>query len=172
MIGKFLNKKPRLASTTFVAPDAILLGAVEIGEYSSIWYGVIARADINVIKIGSYTNIQDGTIIHVDDDLPAHIGDYVTVGHGAIVHGSRIEDHALIGMGAIILNGATVSKGAVVAAGSVVCENFVVPEYALAMGAPARIKRMLTKEEKKKNAHWAEKYAALSQEYKKMGRVE
>ena len=166
MIGKFLNVKPKVANTSFIAPGSQLVGAVEVGEYSSIWFNVVARADINEIKIGSHTNIQDGAVLHVEDSLGVYVGDYVTIGHNAIIHACRIGDCSLIGMGAIILNGAEIGKGSLVAAGSVVCENFKVPDYTLVMGTAAKIKRQLTEEERKANMHWSEKYSKLSQEYR------
>src|SRR4030042_6744316 len=166
MIGKYLERKPKISETAFVAPGALVLGAVELGKYCSIWFGVVARADINKISIGSYSNIQDGSVIHVDDEQGVHIGHYVTVGNGAILHACRIKEYCLIGMGAIILNNAEVGEGALVAAGSVVCEKYKVPEGTLAMGAPAKIVRDLTKTERDEHIYWAKKYARLSQEYK------
>lgn len=166
MIGKYLKRKPIIPATAFVAPGALVLGAVEMGKYCSIWFGVVIRADINKISIGSYSNIQDGSVIHVDDDKGVDIGNYVTVGHSAILHACRIKDYCLIGMGAIILNNASIGKGALVAAGSVVCEKFKAPEGTLVMGAPAKVVRDLTKAERDKHIYWAKKYARLSQEYK------
>ena len=167
MIGKFLHKAPNVAKTSFIAPSAQLIGAVLVGEYASIWFGVVARADINKIKIGAYTNIQDGAILHVEDDRALYIGDHVTVGHGAILHACHIEDYALIGMGAIVLNGAQIGKGSIVAAASLVTKNFKAPPYRLIMGTPAKVIRRLTEDEKRENICWAKKYAKLSQEYKK-----
>ena len=141
MIGKFLNTTPKIAKKSFVACNARLIGAVEIGEYSSIWYNVIARADINRIKIGSYTNVQDGSILHVDNNLSVTIGNYVTIGHGVIIHGCNIGDGTLIGMGAILLNEAHIGKNSVVAAGSIVTKNFKSSEGSLIMGSPAKIIR-------------------------------
>ncbi|OGX27519.1 MAG: gamma carbonic anhydrase family protein [Omnitrophica WOR_2 bacterium RIFCSPHIGHO2_01_FULL_49_10] len=169
MIAKFLNRKPKIAKTAFVAPDAQLIGSVEIGGHSSIWFNVVARADINKIKIGSYTNIQDGSVLHVDDELGVHIGDHVTVGHNAIIHACRIGDHALVGMGAIILNGAEIGKGSIVAAGGVVRENSKIEDYTLVAGVPARVIRKLSEEEKKENIYWAKKYSSLAEEYKRKG---
>jgi gamma-carbonic anhydrase len=167
MIGKFLHKAPQIAKTSFVAPSAQLIGAVRVGEYASVWFNAVARGDINRIEIGAYTNIQDSAILHVEDDIGLYIGEYVTVGHGAILHACHIEDCALIGMGAIILNGARIGKGSIVAAGSVVTKDFKAPGYRLIMGVPAKVVRKLTEDEKRENIHWARKYAKLSQEYKK-----
>ncbi len=167
MIAKFLNKKPKIAKTAYVAPGVRLIGEVEIGEHSSIWFNVVVRADINKIKIGDYTNIQDGCVLHVADELGVYIGDRVTIGHNVIIHACRIGDYALIGMGAIILNGAKIGMGSIVAAGSVVCENSKIEDYSLAMGVPARVIRKLSEGEKKENIYWAEKYSNLAKEYKK-----
>jgi len=167
MIAKFLNRKPKIDKTAVVAPDAQLIGAVEIGGRSSIWFNVTARADINKIKIGSRTNIQDGSVLHVADELGVYIGDNVTVGHNAIIHACRIGDYALVGMGAIILNGAKIGKGSIVAAGSVVRENSKVEDYTLVAGVPAKVIRRLSEGEKKENVYWAKKYSNLAKEYKR-----
>lgn len=171
MIGKFLRNAPRIAKTSFIAPSAQLIGAVIVGEYASVWYNVVARADINKIEIGAYTNIQDAAILHVEDDRGLYIGDHVTVGHGAILHACRIEECVLIGMGAIILNGARIGKGSIVAAGAVVTKDFSAPDYQLIMGVPAKAVRKLTEREKRKNVHWAGKYAGLSREYRERERI-
>jgi len=167
MIGKFLNIVPKIADHSFIAGSADIIGAVEIGKYSSVWFKVVARADINRIKIGSYTNIQDGCVLHVDDDEDLRIGNYVTVGHNCILHACDIGDASLIGMGAIILNGAKIGKGAIVAAGALITKDFEVPAYNLVMGAPGKVIRRLTEDEKKKNIYWAKKYALLIPEYKR-----
>lgn len=166
MITKFLNRKPKIAKTAFLAQGVELIGWVTVGEHSSIWFNTVVRADINRIKIGCYTNIQDGSVLHVADTLDVTIGNYVTIGHNAIIHACEICDYALIGMGAIILNGSKIGKGAVLAAGSVVCENSKIDDYSLAMGIPAKVIRKLTEEEKKENIYWAKKYSNLAKEYK------
>jgi len=165
MIGRFLRKLPRVAKTSFIAASAQLIGAVRVGEYASVWFNVVARADINGIEIGAYTNIQDSAILHVEDNQGLYIGKYVTVGHGAILHACHIGDGVLIGMGAIILNGARIGKGSIVAAGSVVTEGFKAPSDQLIMGVPARVVRKLTGQENRKNIYWAKKYVKLSREY-------
>lgn len=166
MIGTFLHKGSCVPKTSFIADSAQLIGAVSVGEYASVWFGVVARADINEIEIGAYTNIQDAAVLHVEDDWPLYIGKYVTVGHGAILHACHIEDYSLIGMGAIVLNGARIGKGSVVAAGSVVTEGFKAPCDHLIMGVPAKVIRKLTDQEKRKNIYWAKKYVKLSREYR------
>lgn len=169
MIGKFLNTGlAGIAPTSFIAPSADIIGAVEIGKYSSIWYNVVVRADINRITIGDYTNVQDGSVLHVDDDADLRVGDYVTIGHNAVLHGCRVGDGSLVGIGAIILNGAVIGKGSIVAAGALVTKGFKAPDYTLVMGSPGKIIRTLTEEEKKKNIYWAKKYSKLILEYKRI----
>src|SRR3989338_9623744 len=171
MIGRFLRAAPHISKTSFIASSAQLIGAVRVGEYASVWFNVVARADINKIEIGAYTNIQDSAVLHVDDDRGLNIGEYVTVGHGAILHACRIEDFALIGMGAIVLNGACIGKGSIVAAGSVATKDFKTPGYQLIMGAPAKAVRQLAEHEKRENIYWAKKYVKLSGEYRERKRI-
>ncbi len=167
MIGKFLKIAPKIAIPSFIAPTCDIIGAVEIGKNSSVWFRVVIRADINRIKIGSYTNVQDGSVLHVDDDEGIDIGSFVTIGHNCVLHACHIADSALIGMGAIVLNGARIGKGSIVAAGALVTKGFNVPAYTLVMGVPAKVVRRLTEEEKKENIYWAKKYSKLIPEYKK-----
>ncbi|MCK4232749.1 gamma carbonic anhydrase family protein [candidate division WOR-3 bacterium] len=132
-----------VAKRCFIAAGAHLIGQVELGEFSSVWYNAVLRGDINYIKIGRETNIQDNCVLHVTHELPVIIGDRVTVGHGAVVHGCEIADDCLIGMGAIILDGAKIGKGSVIAAGAVVRERMEVPPHSLVVGIPGTIKRTL-----------------------------
>lgn len=129
----------RLAPTAFIAPGAILVGDVSIGEQASVWYGCVLRGDIEPIEIGARTNIQDGSVVHVDIDQPAIVGADVTIGHRSVIHGCVVEDGALIGMGAVVLSGARIGAGALVAAGAVVKERFVVPPRTLVAGVPGKI---------------------------------
>jgi len=138
------STEPRVAATAFVAPSADVIGDVEIGENSSIWFQVVLRGDVAPIRIGASTNIQDGTIVHGFPHLPVSIGDWVTVGHRAVLHACTVENHCLIGIGAIVLNNARIGEGSIVAAGALVVENTVVPPNSLYLGAPARLKRQLT----------------------------
>ncbi|TEB15971.1 2,3,4,5-tetrahydropyridine-2,6-dicarboxylate N-acetyltransferase [Pelotomaculum sp. FP] len=135
--------KPKIDETVFIAPGAIVVGRVEIGPNSSIWYNSVVRADVDTITIGSRTNIQDGSILHEHTGFPLVIGDRVTVGHRALLHGCTIEDDAYIGMGVIVLNGAHVGAGAVVGAGSLVLQGQRIPAGMLAMGLPAKVVREL-----------------------------
>jgi len=131
------------AKRCFIAAGAQLIGQVQLGELSSVWYNAVIRGDINYIKIGRETNIQDNCVLHVNHDLPVIIGDRVTVGHGAIIHGCVIEDDCLIGMGATVLDGARVGTGSVIAAGAVVRERMEIPPHSLVVGVPGVIKRTL-----------------------------
>ena len=126
---------------SWVAPNATVLGDVTLGEGSSVWYGCVIRGDTDKISIGAQTNIQDLTMVHVDEGVPCTIGARVGVGHRAIIHGCTIEDECLIGMGAVILNRAVIGTGSVVAAGAVVPEGMVVPPGSLVMGVPGRVVR-------------------------------
>src|SRR3989338_1185648 len=124
---KYILRKPKVSAKAFIAKGAKLIGEVSVGNYSSVWYNTVIRADINTIVIGSYTNIQDGCILHVADDLGVKIEDFVTVGHGAILHACIVKKNSLIGSGAIVLNGARIGQESLVAAGSLVPPNFIAP---------------------------------------------
>jgi len=142
------GKKPRLGQGVFVAENATLIGDVEIGNDCSIWFGTVIRGDVNHIRIGSRTNIQDNCVLHVTHDThPTIVAEEVTIGHGAIVHGCTIKRGALIGMGARVLDGAVVGECALVAAGAVVSEGMRVAPRTLVAGVPAKEKRPLTEKE-------------------------
>src|SRR5208282_428786 len=126
MIEDLGMSEPRITDTAFVAGSADIIGDVEIGENSSIWFQVVLRGDVAPIRVGANTNIQDGTIVHGFPNSPVTIGDWVTVGHRAVLHACTVEDHCLIGMGAIILNNARIGEGSIVAAGALVVENTVI----------------------------------------------
>jgi gamma-carbonic anhydrase len=157
--------EPQIHSNSFVAKSADIIGDVHIGEDSSIWYQAVLRGDINKISIGDRTNIQDGCILHLENDLGCIVGNDVTVGHGAILHGCTIQDGVLIGMGATILNGAVVKKGAVVGAQALVKEGQIVEANELVVGLPA--KKVKTLENSyETNVEWAQKYVKLSKIHK------
>jgi carbonic anhydrase/acetyltransferase-like protein (isoleucine patch superfamily) len=145
---------PRLlrVGRAFVASTASVTGDVVLGEGVTLWYGVVARGDDARITIGARSNVQDNSVVHVDVDTPTEIAEDVTVGHGAIVHGARVERYALIGMGAILLSGCVVREGAVVGAGALVPEGFEVPAYSLVVGLPARVVKALDPEERRRVA--------------------
>ncbi|RAP29866.1 gamma carbonic anhydrase family protein [Candidatus Marinamargulisbacteria bacterium SCGC AG-414-C22] len=159
---KIQTKKCELPSTIFVAPNATVVGNVSVGNQSSIWYGAVLRGDINHIVIGERTNIQDGCILHLENDIPCVVGDDVTIGHGAIIHACTIEEGVLVGMGAIILNGAVIKKGAVIGAGAVVKEHTIVPAGTLWAGVPAKQIKKYEINPYEKNVAWAQKYVELA----------
>jgi carbonic anhydrase/acetyltransferase-like protein (isoleucine patch superfamily) len=146
-IFPYLNKMPKIASDVFLAPGVKIIGDVKIGEGSSIWYNSIIRGDINYIRIGSLTNIQDNCVLHVTGKNPLIVGNKVTVGHSAILHGATIMDLTLIGIGGIVLEGSVIEEKSIVAAGAVVKPDFIVPSGKLAAGVPAKVVRNLTNDE-------------------------
>ena len=168
----FKEIMPGIADDVFIAPGAWVIGDVVIARGSSIWFNTVVRADVQSIRIGTETNIQDNCTLHVTaPDFPLKMGDRVTVGHGVILHGCVIEDDCLIGMGAIILDGARVGKGSVIAAGSLVTEGFVIPPGSLVMGAPATVKREVTDEERKRAQGSHKHYIGLSGDYLDPGAI-
>lgn len=147
-IFPYKNLSPNLHETVFLASGVKIIGDVEIGARSSVWYNSVIRGDIHYIKIGEETNIQDCSMLHVThDDYPVNIGNKVTIGHSVKLHGCTIKDLSLIGIGAVLLDGSVVEENAMVAAGAVVPPGFVVPSYKLVAGVPAKIVRDLTKSE-------------------------
>jgi carbonic anhydrase/acetyltransferase-like protein (isoleucine patch superfamily) len=165
-IIQYKNRLPKLHPTVYVADGAKIIGDVEIGEYSGIWFNTVIRGDVNVIRIGSRTNVQDNSVLHVTTKTaPLNIGSDITIGHSALLHGCTIEDYCLIGMGAIILDNAYIHQNSMIAAGAIVLEGFHVPEGVLVAGIPAKIKRPLTEEEKQFIRRSAENYVSYAQEY-------
>lgn len=144
MISGYQGRLPRIQASAFVAHDADVIGDVEIGEESSVWFQTVLRGDVASIRVGNRSNIQDGSILHGNQGMPTIVGDWVTVGHRAILHACRVENHCLIGMGAIVLSGARVGEGSIVAAGALVPEGTVIPPASLYVGVPARLKRKLS----------------------------
>jgi len=143
MIISYKGRSPVIAPSAFIAASADLIGDVEIGANASIWFQTVLRGDIEPIRIGENSNLQDGTVVHTLLGSPTLVGKWVTVGHRAVLHGCTIEDHCLIGMGAILLNNARVGEGSIIAAGALVPENAVVPAHSLYMGVPAQFRRQL-----------------------------
>lgn len=155
----FLRQTPRLGKDAYVARGAVVVGAVELGDHSSVWYNAVLRADINRISVGHYTNIQDNAVLHLEDDSPCIVGDYVTVGHSAIVHACTVGDETLIGMGSIILDGAKIGRECLIGAKALVTQHMEVPDGSLVLGSPAKVVRALTAEERQRLKPSAEKYA-------------
>lgn len=158
---------PKIGASAFIDHSAQVIGDVVIGEHTSVWPNVAIRGDVNYIRIGNETSIQDNTVVHVDSKIyPCIIGNRVTVGHAAVLHGCEVEDGALIGIGATVLNGAKIGAGAVVAAGALVPEGMQVPPNMVVMGAPAKVKRPVAPEEAKRFGENCDNYVRLSSIYK------
>jgi len=168
MIISYKGKTPKIAPSAFVAENAVIIGDVEIGENSSVWFGCVIRCEENKIVIGKNTNIQDLTTIHTDHCCSVIIGDNVTVGHNVVLHGCEIGNNVLIGMGTIIMNGSKIGENSLIGAGSLITQNMVIPPNTLVFGRPAKVIRELTSEEIEKIAISAKEYIELSNEYKKI----
>jgi carbonic anhydrase/acetyltransferase-like protein (isoleucine patch superfamily) len=164
-----LLRQPQLPASAFIAPSADIIGDVTLGEESSVWYQAVVRGDINRIVIGPRSNIQDGAVVHLADDYPALIGEWVTVGHKAVVHACTIHDEVLVGMGAIILDGAEIGARSIIGAGAVVTGGTRIPPGSLVVGTPARVRRTLSLDEQAAVKTWAEKYVAVSRHYLALG---
>lgn len=166
MILGFEEHNPRLSEGVFVAPDALVLGDVALGRDSSVWYGSVVRGDVHYIRIGERTNIQDRCVVHVSTKThPTVVGDLVTVGHGAILHGCTIGDRTLVGIGAMVLDGTEVGEGSVIAAGSLLPPGKSFPARSLLVGFPAVVKRSVTEEELEWIRHSAEHYVELARRH-------
>jgi carbonic anhydrase/acetyltransferase-like protein (isoleucine patch superfamily) len=167
MIRPFKGILPKIAPNAYIDPSAQVIGDVVIGERSSVWPNATVRGDVNAIRIGSETSIQDNCVLHVErNKYELHLGDRVVVGHSATLHGCIIEDDALIGIGAIVLNGARIGRGSVIAAGALVAEGTEVPAYSLVMGAPGKVRREVTMEERQRFRVSAQNYVELCQIYR------
>jgi gamma-carbonic anhydrase len=159
MLRSFRGILPRVAPSAYVDPSAQIIGDVTVGERSSIWPNVSARGDVNFIRIGEESNIQDNSVLHCDaGDFPLIVGDRVTAGHLVMLHGCTVEDDCVIGIGAIVLNGARIGKGSVIAAGAVVPEGMQVPSGSMVMGVPGKIRREVTPEEQQRFRENAKHY--------------
>ena len=154
----FLTQKPQLGRSVYLAQGAIVVGDVRIGDFSSVWYHAVLRGDINRIIVGHHTNIQDHAIVHLAEELPCQIGDYVTIGHAAIVHACTVGHETLIGMGATILDGAVIGDQCLIGARALVTQRSVIPSGSLVLGMPARVVRPLRAEEREALRTSAEKY--------------
>jgi carbonic anhydrase/acetyltransferase-like protein (isoleucine patch superfamily) len=168
MIMSYQGKQPRIAKGVYLAPSADVIGDVEIGEDSSIWFQVVVRGDVHWIKIGKCTNIQDRSVVHVHRaECPVVIGDYVTIGHSVTLHGCTIESNCLVGMGATIMNNAVVGAGSIIAAGALLTEGTIVPPGSLFMGSPAKFIRRVEEKEHEGIRRYAENYIGYKETYLK-----
>lgn len=168
MIKEFEGISPTIDEKTYIADGAQVIGAVTLKEFSSLWFNTVARGDVNRIEVGRYSNVQDNSVLHVADKYPCIIGDFVTVGHNAILHGCVVEDHCLIGMGAIVLTGAVIGQGSIVAAGALVRENQIIPPNSLVVGVPAKVIKSIPEDWDSIHAQalkyktlWTERYGLL-----------
>jgi carbonic anhydrase/acetyltransferase-like protein (isoleucine patch superfamily) len=167
MIRPYRGVYPKIAASAYIDPSAQVIGDVECGERSSVWCNVTIRGDVNYIRIGEESNVQDNSVIHVEHDVfPTILGNRVTVGHSATLHGCVIEDDCLIGIGAIILNGAKIGKGTVVAAGALVPEGMEIPPGSMVMGVPAKVRRELRPDEIERFRENAQNYVRYRQIYR------
>lgn len=165
-VRPFDGKRPRLGRGVFLAETCAVIGEVEIGDESSIWYGTVVRGDVMPIRIGARTSIQDGTVIHVTSGFSGTaIGDDCTIGHAAIIHACTIEDACLIGMGAIILDGARIGRGSFVGAGALVTPGTDIPPGSFVLGSPARVKRPVSEKEREQIDYGAKHYVELARGY-------
>lgn len=166
MLRPYRGVTPRVHESAFVDPSAQLIGDVELGEKSSIWMNVVVRGDVNRIRIGRRTNVQDGTVIHVMRGThPTTIGDEVTIGHAAVIHGCTLGDRVLIGMGAILLNGVEVGEDSIVAAGTLLPEETRIPARSLVMGTPGKVRRALSDNEVASIRGYADRYVGYRLDY-------
>jgi carbonic anhydrase/acetyltransferase-like protein (isoleucine patch superfamily) len=161
--------RPVVAETAFMAPGAVLIGRVTVSAGASIWYGAVLRADLDSIFIGERSNIQDGCVLHVDPGVPLSLGSDVTVGHNATLHGCTVEDHVLIGMGAILLNGTHVGRHSLIAAGALLTEGQQVPEGVLVAGVPGKVRRELSEAERAAIELSAASYVELAEVHRRGG---
>jgi carbonic anhydrase/acetyltransferase-like protein (isoleucine patch superfamily) len=164
-VHDYRGQRPLIGPNVWLAPGAKVIGAVEVGEASSIWFNAVVRGDINRVVIGHHTNLQDLTVCHVADEFPCLIGNYVTVGHRAILHACTIEDEALVGMGAIVMDGVVVGRQSIIGAGALLTRGLRVPPGSLVYGAPARVISQLGARERGEIRSWAEKYCRVAAGY-------
>src|ERR1041385_4368395 len=158
----YLRKQPRLGEGVYVARGAIVLGDVTIGDYSSVWYNAVVRGDINRIVIGHHSNIQDNAVLHLADEYPCLVGNYVTVGHSAILHACTVGNEVLVGMRSTILDGAVIGDQCLIGAHALVTPGVKIPDGSLVLGSPGKIVRALSEEERAQLKGWAEKYVGNS----------
>ena len=159
---EYNGKAPQAAAAAFVAPTAVLTGDVTLEEGSSVWYGAVLRADTGRIRVGKDSNVQDNAVLHTGPDLDVVIGDRVSIGHSAVVHGCTVGDDCLIGMHATVLNGAVLGQGSLIAAGTLVTENTVIPPHSLVMGVPGKVRGTVTPEKAAELIHNVREYCDLA----------
>jgi carbonic anhydrase/acetyltransferase-like protein (isoleucine patch superfamily) len=166
MIRSYKGVTPQFPETAYIDDSAQVIGDVIVGEHSSVWMNAVLRGDIHQIRVGHYSNIQDNCVLHgMKEQYSVHIGDYVTVGHGVILHGCTVEARCLIGMGCIILNGAVIGSGSIIAAGTLIPEKTIVEPNSLWMGSPGKLRRRLEKKDEETILRYADNYVAYKKSY-------
>ena len=171
MLYQIADKRPTIKGKHFIAPNAVLIGDVVLENNASIWFNVVIRADNDTITIGENSNIQDGSILHVDTDVPLNVGKNVTVGHKVMLHGCTIGDGSLIGMNAVVLNGANIGKECLIGANTLVPENMQVPDGSMVLGSPGKIVKQLPEEHRQMIANGAAHYVENGKRYNKTGKI-
>lgn len=164
-IENFAEFSPVIHESAFVAASADVIGRVTLHENSSVFYNATLRGDINEIVIGANSNIQDNAVVHLADNYGCYVGEFVTVGHSAIIHACTVKDEVLVGMGAIILDGAVIGERSIIGAGALVTGGTVIPPGSLVLGSPAKVVKTLPLDEQKKIKYWAEKYVKVSRKF-------
>jgi len=165
-LARHLGRTPVIPDSAYVAEGAVVIGDVVLGDEASVWPGCVIRADINTIRIGDRSNIQDATVIHLSSDLGVVVGNDVTVGHRAILHACTIGDECLVGMGAVVMDGVVIGERSIIGARALVTPNTEVPPGSVVVGSPARVKRALSEEEQAEIKHWAAKYVKVARAHK------
>ena len=164
-LAEHLGRQPQLGAGVYLAPGAVLIGDVRLGDHASVWPNAVIRADINAIAVGHHSNIQDGVVLHVADQHRCVVGNYVTVGHRAILHACSVGDETLVGMGATILDGAEIGEQCLIGAGALITQGAKIPPGSLVLGAPAKVARALSAEDRSALKAYAEKYVRVAEYY-------
>ena len=167
MVGEILGKTPVIADDCFIADTASIYGDVKIEKGGSVWFGAAIRGDSDSVSIGENSNVQENVVIHVDPGFPAKIGNNVTVGHSAIVHGATIKDNVIVGMGSIIMDGAVIGENCIIGAGALITQNTIIPDGSVVVGAPGKVIKEAAEMNKKGALMSAEEYTKLAKEFKK-----
>lgn len=166
-LSTYLDQTPNIDASAYIAEGAIVIGAVTLARNASVWHNAVLRGDINAIEIGVGSNVQDGTVIHLADDYGVRVGNYVTIGHAAMIHACDIGDECLIGMQSTVLDGAVIGARSIVGAGALVTKGSQIPEGSLVLGTPAKVVRALTADERASLKGMAEKYVDVARAHKK-----
>ena len=166
LVLPFREHEPRIGENVFIAPNAAVIGQTTLADEVSVWFGAVLRGDVSPIRVGKGSNIQDNAVVHVSADVPCVVGENVVVGHQALLHACTVEDECLVGMGAVILDGAVIGRGSVVGAGALVTKGKVIPPHSLVLGAPGRVMRSLSDEERANTGAYAAQYVQLAEQYR------